>query len=197
MSASPHLTSCAPAIAILAIAACVLSPAAALAEEPGVLFRTDQGPAAAGSEVVSVLEPAGGQFVYSNQVPAAKPRARFAIGKAPRTEFTFFSPGEQQELRALQDRMSAEKQSSDQLHEAVIHAAPAAMASRSRARTVRATSRTHACAPSDLTDQLASLAWPKVVQNGTKVCVPKQDFADKPDWRDHVWCFDQGDGRVR
>jgi len=184
------------AIAV-AILVCAIAPALALASEPGVAFRTAVPPGAAASEVVSVLEPAGGQFVYSNQSAAVAPRARFAIGKAPRTEYTFFSPDEQHELKALQDRLSGEQMSGGRPADSHGSGAAAARATRSGARATHATRHPRACAPAALTEQLANVAWPKVVQSGTQVCVPKLEFADKPDWRDHVWCFDQGDGRVR
>ena len=203
MSPSRHSAAYRQAVAIAAaILAYASAPSLVLAAEPGVVFRTAVPPSAAAPEVASVLEPAGGQFVYSNQSAAAAPRARIAIGKAPRTEYTFFSPDEQRELKALQDRLSSERITGELLpdgHPADAQASRAvsALVTHPIVRTAHATKRAHACAPAALTDQLASLAWPKVVQSGTQVCVPKVEFADKADWRDHVWCFDQGDGRVR
>ena len=63
------------------------------------------------------------------------------------------------------------------------------------------TRRVELCAPQRATQfqlgQVAGPAWPKVVQQGDKVCVPKLDFSEQPDWRDHLWCFNKGDGSVR
>jgi hypothetical protein len=122
---------------------------------------------------------------------------RFAVGKAPRTEFVLFSPDEQQELRALQDRLTADQQAADHSQEALTHSVAPALPGHRLARAAHASAHPRACSPTGAASQITNLAWPKVVHNGTQVCVPKLEFADKADWRDHVWCIDQGDGHVR
>ena len=185
---------CVPMTVAAAIAVLAITPGACFSEEPGVRFLPAHAPSIAASEPVVVLEPAGGQYVYSEQLAAARARARFAIGKAPRTEYALFSAEEQRELQALRDRMSAA-----QPHASTpdVPLAQPEKLGRSVARHPHAKRVAKACAPAGSAGDLEALSWPKVVQDGTRVCVPKLEFADKADWRDHVWCFDSGDGHVR
>ena len=178
----------------VAIAALAITPQPCLSQEPGVLFLPAHAPSLAASEPVVVLEPAGGQYVYSDASAQPRSRARFPIGKAPRTEYTLFSAEEQHELQSLRDRLIA----------AQAHPAAAAefttrppRPSHSAARSMHAKHAVTACPPAAHAAKLEALPWPKVVQHGSSTCVPKLEFADKADWRDHVWCFDNGDGHVR
>jgi hypothetical protein len=163
------------------------------AGEKGVVF----GPAAASGVTSSapaiVLEPAGGQFIYSTDAHRVRPGQRFAIGSAPRTDFAVFSAEEQVALEELIQKHAADAAAASiparATASATAHSAPRAV--------VRHTARTSACAPDKAEPATTAVAWPKVVRDERKVCVPKLEYADQGDWRDHMWCFDKGDGNVR
>jgi hypothetical protein len=159
------------------------------AQELEAIFRSAPRQASPASAVATVVEPAGGQFVYSSEMPAARPTIRFAIGKAPTTDYTFFSAEEQHELEVMRDRAVDAQKSIEPPH--------ARANGRAHANVTRRAVRSSTCEPSSKAGHVAGLAWPKVVQEGEKVCVPKLDFAEQPDWRDHLWCFNKGDGSVR
>lgn len=174
-------------VALMCAASCV-------AADRDVAFRASPAPARASSDVITVLEPADGQFLYSGETQKARPRARFAIGSVPRTEFVVYSAEEQVGLQALRDRLAAS---------AVTPASSAASATSTAAAAhmsrplLRHASPKAVCTPAKPDVALADIAWPKVVREDDKVCVPKLEFAEQSDWRDHVWCFDKGDGNVR
>ena len=163
------------------------------AQEREAIFRAAPRQASPASAVATVVEPAGGQFVYSSELPAARPFVRFAIGKTPQTDFAIFSAEEQHELESLRSR-AVEEQKPTEPRLTHAHARAGGFA---RANVPRRAVRSSTCEPSSSAVQVAGLAWPKVVQEGEKVCVPRLEFAEQPDWRDHLWCFNKGDGSVR
>ena len=73
------------------------------------IFRAAPRQASPASAVATVVEPAGGQFVYSSELPASRPFIRFAIGKTPPTDFVIFSAEEQHELETLRSRAVEEQ----------------------------------------------------------------------------------------
>lgn len=163
-----------------------------IAADRGVVFRTGPASAPTSSEPVDVLEPAGGQFTYSADGHAVRPGPRFAIGGTPRTDFVAFSAEEQAALEELRQKLIAGAAASSPAPAQPRPSAPTP----TRVATRHAT-RTTTCA-SDKPDQaMTAMAWPKVVRDERKVCVPKLEYADQGDWRDHMWCFDKGEGNVR
>jgi hypothetical protein len=168
--------------------------AACVAADRDVVFRASPVPAQAASEVITVLEPADGQFLYSAEAQKARPRARFAIGSAPRTDFVVYSEEEQVGLQALRDRLAAAAVTPASSASSATSTATLARLSRP---VLRHAAPKAACSPAKPNVALTDLAWPKVVRDDNKVCVPKLEFAEQSDWRDHVWCFDKGDGNVR
>lgn len=163
------------------------------AQEREAIFRAASRQTSPVSPVATVIEPSDGQFVYSNELPAARPTVRFAIGKAPQTDYAIFSAEEQHELDVLWDRaIEAQKP----VEPALAHAHANASA-QANAHVTRRAAHSTTCEPSSKPGQVAGLAWPKVVQQGEMVCVPRLDFAEQPDWRDHLWCFNKGNGSVR
>lgn len=181
---------------ILSLCACYVG-----AQDRDAIFRGAQKQAATGPEVATVIEPADGQYVYSSDPAVPRPRIRFAIGKAPQTDYAIFSAEEQHELDALRDRaLVAHKPdgTSEAADPAIAHARVKSHTRRpATANLTRRTARTSTCEPSAKADRAAALSWPKVVQEGGKVCAPRVEFAEQPDWRDHLWCFNKGDGSVR
>ena len=163
------------------------------AQEHEAIFRAAQRQGSPASAVATVVEPAGGQFVYSSERAAMRPSTRFAIGKAPQTDYAIFSAEEQHELDLLRDHAAAAQKSNESPTPHAHANAPPSGQSNATRRAVRVST----CKPSSKVDHVDGLAWPKVVQEGEKVCVPKLDFAEQPDWRDHLWCFNKGDGSVR
>lgn len=172
----------------------LMSAAACVAADRDVVFHAAPAPARASSDVVAVLEPAEGQFLYSGEAQKVRPRARFAIGNAPRTDFVVYSAEEQVGLQALRDRLAAAAatpasgSASARSTETIAHLTRPAIHHATPKRV---------CSPAKPEVALTDLAWPKVVRDDNKVCVPKLEFAEQSDWRDHVWCFDKGDGNVR
>ena len=183
-----------PFVYSVAIAAFVITPGTACSQEPGVRFLVAHAPTISASEPVVVLEPADGQYVYSDRSPEGRARARFPIGKAPRSEYELFSAEEQRGLQSLRDRLLAAQAHPAEADELATRP-PRVPRSQAPARHTKHLAT--ACAPATHSGQLEALPWPKVVQDGTCTCVPKLEYADKADWRDHVWCFDNGDGHVR
>ena len=173
----------------LVFAAVALSVAsgATRAEDRGVAVRASTPASGPTTGVAALLEPSDGLFVYSTQPPPKRPSMRFAIGQAPRSDYTIFSAEEQHGLDELRERMAAQQ----------VSAARVPVRAVGKASVGRSPKRVTACAPAAQTDRLAALAWPKVVEQGEKVCVPRLEFADQADWRDHLWCFSKGDGSVR
>jgi len=167
---------------------------ACVAADRDVVFRAAPAPAHASSDVIVVLEPADGQFLYSGEVQRGRPHARFAIGNPPRTDFVVYSAEEQVGLQALRDRLGAG--AATPASGAASSTPTATMARLSRPAVHQATPK-RVCSPAKPAVALTDLAWPKVVRDDNKVCVPKLEFAEQSDWRDHVWCFDKGDGNVR
>jgi hypothetical protein len=163
------------------------------AQEREAIFRAAQRQASPASAVATVVEPAGGQFVYSSELPATRPFIRFAIGKTPPTDYAIFSAEEQLELEALRSRAVDEQKPT----EPPLTHAHARAGGQARANVMRRAVRSSTCEATSNAGHVAALAWPKVVQEGEKVCVPKLEFAEQPDWRDHLWCFNKGDGSVR
>ena len=169
------------------------------AQEREAIFHATPREASPASAVATVLEPAGGQFVYSSAPPAARPTIRFAIGKAPQIDYAIFSAEEQHELDLMRDRAGVARDSvepSPSFGHAHAHA-HAQEGGRPNSNATRRAVRSSTCEPSSKLGQAAGLAWPKVVQQGDEVCVPKLDFAEQPDWRDHLVCFSKGDDSVR
>ena len=180
-------------LSLLLCACCVV------AQDREAIFRAAPRQAGAASEVAIVVEPADGQFVYSTERPAARPALRFAIGKASQTDYPIFSAEEQHELDVLRDH-ATESEKGFELSSAHVPVSARALPHTSGLAgggVSRKAARSSTCEPAFKTGQAASLAWPKVIQQGEKVCVPKLEFADQPDWRDHLWCFNKGDGSVR
>jgi len=176
------------ALLVLALSLC---PWYAGAQEREAIFHASPRQAGPASAVATVVEPAGGQFVYSSEMPVARPTIRFAIGKTPPTDYAIFSAEEQHELEVMRDHAAeAQKPTEPALAHAHTHR-------QAHANATRRSVRSSMCEPSSKAGHVADLAWPKVVQEGEKVCVPKLDFAEQPDWRDHLWCFNKGDGSVR
>ena len=164
--------------------------ASSYAAERGVVFRSSAASAPSTREAVSIAEPAGGQFTYSNDSQKVVVGPRFAIGSAPRTDYAVYSAEEQVGLEALRERLMARSAASSP--EVTAPAKPA------QHLAVRRVARKTVCAATDKPDAaMTSAAWPKVVRDEHKVCVPKLEYADQSDWRDHLWCFDKGDGNVR
>ena len=171
------------------------------AQDRGVVFKASPKAPDSAPEVARIAEPADGQFVYSSDRPPARPMTRFAIGQAPRTDFTIFSAEEQRELDNLRERTAATQGVASPSTSAastgasgrVVRPAHSSPRKDSSAKTKRAT----ACLETSKPDGQQSAIGPKVIADGDKVCVPKLDFAEQPDWRDHLWCFNKGDGSVR
>ena len=188
-----------PIARVLQCLALSLCMSCAGAQEREATFRAAPRQASPASVVATVLEPAGGQFVYSSAPPAARPTIRFAIGKAPQTDYAIFSAEEQHELDLMRNRAAEVRDSvATSPSSARAHAnAHAHAGGRPNSNAMRRAVPSSTCEPSSKLSQVAGLAWPKVVQQGDKVCVPKLDFAEQPDWRDHLWCFNKGDGSVR
>ena len=179
-----------PLTRIAALVVLTLVHATSRADDPGITFHAAPNEQAAASEQASVSHPAGGEFVYAQASANARPRVRFAVGVAPRSDFTVFSAEEQAELENLRQRELA-KQSSRIVTAAASQRLdhPARHAPRLRAKA--------ACETKAETQSPASSKLPKVVHDGSRVCVPKLDFAEQPDWREHLWCFNRGDSSVR
>lgn len=177
------------ALAVLAVSLSIgLLPAPCVAAEPGVVFQpTPSLNPSAYPDTFAVEEPASGQYVYSARPAAPRSQARFAIGKAPRSDFTVYSAEEQQELLALRNRLSTATSPQGDIPNATAK----------RTRRARRHQATRVCAPASGQSEVGPVEWPKVIRDGAKVCVPKPEFADKADWREHVWCFNKGDGSVR
>ncbi len=169
----------------------ILSTAACWAAEQGVVFNPSPAPAPSAAGQVLIAEPADGQFVYSGRPQPMRPRARFAIGNLQSTDATVYSAEEQVELRALEARLSATAASA-----AAASAVPVRLTHAIRS-VVRHPASKVACTPAKSDEAMSTVSWPKVVRDDRKVCVPKLEFADQGDWRDHLWCFDKGDGNVR
>jgi hypothetical protein len=163
------------------------------AQEREAIFRAVPRQASPASAVATVVEPADGQFVYSSELPATRPFIRFAIGKTPPADYSVFSAEEQHELEALRSRSVEEQKPT----EPPLTHAHARSGGQARANVTRRAVRSSTCEPTSNAGHVAGLAWPKVVQEGERVCVPKLEFAEQPDWRDHLWCFNKGDGSVR
>jgi hypothetical protein len=178
----------------IAVTVASLSCARADAADPGVVFRPAIPAREDGSTAATVAEPADGQFVYSSELLHARPGARFAVGATPRTDFVLFSAEEQRALDVLSERQEPAVPSQEQ--GAVVHSAPSSVLNLVR-RRARHTHRAVACPVDAKTPAGSAVSWPKVAHDGQRVCVPKLEFADQPDWRDHMWCFDKGDGSVR
>ena len=166
--------------------------ASCIAGDQGVVFRAAPASAPVFGEPVAVLEPADGQFTYSSDGHAVHHGPRFAIGAAPRTDLVVFSAEEQTSLEELRQKLIASAAASS----------PAQSMARPSARATprlvaHHASRLTACATDKLDPAMTAMAWPEVVRDERKVCVPKLEYADQGDWRDHMWCFDKGDGNVR
>lgn len=173
-------------VLVLAVVFAAASAGRASAQEVETTFKgavpivTDAGAAA-------VEEPAGGQYVYSSEHPKPRPHVRFAIGSAPRSDYTVYSAEEQHALEALAERNTIEQRA----------AAPRVSRAVHQLAAVRLAHHPVACVKDESAPHPAGLSAPKVLREGNKVCVPRMEFADQADWRDHVWCFDKGDGSVR
>ena len=184
------MTTPGPRFTVAVALASALGSTPCAAAELGVAFREALPPVPSSSEVVTVLEPAGGQFVYSDRIAAARPIAHFAVGGAARSDYTFFSVEEQRELQVLRDRLSPARPLAAN-GEGPSPAPPKRRRRAARPASARGCPRVVAATP------LAGLAGSEVMQDGPGVCVPRPGLADRADWRDHVWCVDMGDGRVR
>lgn len=169
-----------------------LCAASCIAADQGVVFRAAPTSAPMFGEPVTIREPADGQFTYSSEGHAVRHGPRFAIGVAQRTDLVVFSAEEQTSLEELRQKLIASTAASSPSQAMVrpsAHATPRAVAHHA--------SRVTACATDKLDPAMTAMAWPKVVRDERKVCVPKLEYADQGDWRDHMWCFDKGDGNVR
>lgn len=109
--------------------------------------------------VVARQDRVGGHFVSGASPSDGRPRNRFSIGTAQRTQFDLFSSAEEAALWALRESQLT----------------PPKPASGSHARRKKLRS--------------SNLVWPKVVLRGQLTCVPVKEFAEAPDWKDHLTCW--------
>ncbi len=172
----------------LATVVAVLFVSSSEGADQGIAFQASPASTSAAGGNVSIIEPAGGQFTYSVEGQKVRIGPRFAIGGIPRTDYVIYSAEEQAGLDALREKLLASAAASAPLV-AQAKAAPRAAAPRAVHKAV--------CSPEKNDSALTSAALPKVVRDDHKVCVPKLEYADQADWRDHLWCFDKGDGNVR
>ena len=168
-----------------------IPPTSCVAAEAGVVFQAAPAPKPPSySDTAAIEEPASGQYVYSARPSPPRPQARFAIGKAARSDFIIYSAEEQEELLALRKRLSAATSAGTVQPEGAHVAAK-------RIRSVGRHPAARVCAPASGPNPVEAVEWPKVIRDGAKVCVPEPEFADKANWREHVLCFNKGDGSVR
>lgn len=116
-------------------------------------------PAASGW--VNLSPTTGGQYLYVDTPDDKRPSIKPILLQLPvRTDYTFFSPQEQDALESLRDRQLASWQQQQELAAKPYH----------RGFALR-------------------LAWPRVVIRGQEICVPELPFSEQPDWRDHLTCW--------
>jgi hypothetical protein len=89
---------------------------------------------------------------------------RLVFGAPKRDEFELFSA---QEEEALWNLREAQRQA----HARAMH--PPAIRHAAQSKPKRA----------------PSIEWPKVVVSGGSTCVPTREFADSPQWREHLVCW--------
>jgi hypothetical protein len=95
------------------------------------------------------------------QTKQAAPIKVFMVGKPQRQDFVFLTAQEQEDLWNYRQK----------LREDMIKAAlpkPVVV-------------KTHKNA-------IATLNWPHVIVEGSKVCVPSLDYSEAVDWKDHLLC---------
>lgn len=107
---------------------------------------------------------------YQYKTPPADSRKHgqaFAIGKPKRTDFVFFTDEEEETLWSiLQSKIIAEQAEADRIAKAQKQARNGGL----------------------------KLVWPRVVVEGSQICVPELAHSDSNDWRDHLTCWD-GEGK--
>jgi hypothetical protein len=97
---------------------------------------------------------------------SGRPKEVFMVGKAPRQDFDYLTAEEQEGIwhyrqKIIDDRREAMR----------IAALPPA-----------ATKSVHT------QGTLSKLKWPRVIVDGSAVCVPKLEFSEATDWGDHLVC---------
>lgn len=130
----------------------------------------------AGAALLSPFK--GGAYVYGPDSKDSRPTmSAFAVGKAPRDSFEYFSAQEEEALWNLQQDFLDETEREEAIAKHLAQRKARAAAKHRQPKPVAA----------------AALDWPRVVVNGASICVPVLSFADAADWRDHLVCWNNGE----
>ncbi len=92
----------------------------------------------------------------------------YMVGKAPRQDFDYVTAEEQEGLWHYRQKIREEM-----LEAMRIAALPPAQTKAARARGM-----------------LSGLQWPRVIVDGSAVCVPKLEYSEAKDWGEHLVCTD-------
>lgn len=112
---------------------------------------------------VNINMPSDGMYVYGHDVQNRPFLQAFLIDKPTRQHFDFFSSQEEEALWNLYEEQVTDKKSTQ------IKTRKSLM--RSKHKTIK-------------------IDWPKVIVEDKKICVPKTDYADSVEWKEHLTCWE-------